>query len=477
MRRLSLRTKLTLLYTAMMTAVVCVILALLFSLSGKELLAGVQNRLEQEVAQAGGDIEYGDGILEFDSDMMDLEYGIYLSVYGPDGTMLYGRIPYDFDNSVPFEDGSIRRFSAADGDYYLMDLYYRVEGYGLVVIRGITSITEAEGSYLMIVRLAVILLPLAAALTAGLGYFMTGRTLRPVAQITETVRKILKDRDLSRRIGLGEGRDEIYRMAATFDQLLEQVESSLKREQQFTSDVSHELRTPVAAMLLVCEDLLERGELGTEERESVEMLYQKTRYLSQMISQLLMLSRADQGRERLVMEQVDFSELTAMAAEEAREAGREKNIRVYDRIQPGLSMEGDETLLIRLWMNLLENAVNYGKEGGHIWLSLEKEGNGIRGRIRDDGIGIRSEDLPHIWERFFQADASRTRQDSSGLGLSMVQWIVKVHHGHIQADSRYGQGTEFTFWFPAGPEGGNTEDQQKVSEESFREAGRRRKKR
>lgn len=471
MKRLSLRTKLTLLYTAMMTAVVCVILALLFSLSGKELLAGVQNRLEQEVAQAGGDIEYEDGVLEFDSDIMDLEYGIYLSVYGSDGTMLYGRIPYDFDNSVLFEDGSIRRLSAAGTEYYLMDLYYRVEGYGMVVIRGITSITEAERSYLEIIRLAVILLPLAAALTAGLGYFMTGRTLRPVARITGTVQQILKDRDLSRRIGLGEGRDEIYRMAATFDQLLEQVEASLKREQQFTSDVSHELRTPVASMLLACEELLEQGQLGKEERESVEILYQKARYLSQMISQLLLLSRADQGRERLVMEPLDFSELTAMAAEEARDAGSEKKIQVYDRIQPGLTMVGDETLLIRLWMNLLNNAVSYGKEGGHIWLSLEKDGEDIRGQVRDDGIGIRREDLPHIWERFFQADAARTRQDSSGLGLSMVQWIVKAHHGRIRADSRLGEGTVFTFWFPADPDREAQGESRKAPQERFGDTG------
>ena len=341
----------------------------------------------------------------------------------------------------------------------------------MVVIRGITSITEAERSYLAIIRLAVILLPLAAALTAGLGYFMTGRTLRPVARITGTVQQILKDRDLSRRIGLGEGRDEIYRMAATFDQLLEQVEASLKREQQFTSDVSHELRTPVASMLLACEELLEQGQLGKEERESVEILYQKARYLSQMISQLLLLSRADQGRERLVMEPLDFSELTAMAAEEARDAGSEKKIQVYDRIQPGLTMVGDETLLIRLWMNLLNNAVSYGKEGGHIWLSLEKDGEDIRGQVRDDGIGIRREDLPHIWERFFQADAARTRQDSSGLGLSMVQWIVKAHHGRIRADSRLGEGTVFTFWFPADPDREAQGESRKAPQERFGDTG------
>ena len=130
MRRLSLKVKLTLLYTLLMMAMVCGILALLFSLSSQEVLTGVQARLEQEVANTVDNIEYEDGSLEFDSDIMDLEYGIYLSVYDAQGVMLYGRIPYDFDNSVTFEDGSVRRFQTETVSYYVMDMYCRVDGYG-----------------------------------------------------------------------------------------------------------------------------------------------------------------------------------------------------------------------------------------------------------------------------------------------------------------------------------------------------------
>ena len=448
MRRLSLKVKLTLLYTLLMMAMVCGILALLFSLSSQEVLTGVQARLEQEVANTVDNIEYEDGSLEFDSDIMDLEYGIYLSVYDAQGVMLYGRIPYDFDNSVTFEDGSIRRFQTETVSYYVMDMYCRVDGYGMLVIRGVTSITEAESSFRITIRLAVVLLPLLVVLTAVMGYFMTGRTLRPVKRITETVRKIQKDGDLSRRICLGSGRDEIYRMAATFDELLEQVESGLKREQQFTSDVSHELRTPVAAMLLQCEDLLRDPALDGEAREGLQMLRRKLRYLSQMISQLLLLSRADQGREKLSMEVLNFSELAQMAAETAREQAEEKEITVLAAIQPDIFIFGDETLLIRFWMNLLNNAVSYGRQNGHIWIDLKKENGAVWGSVRDDGIGISQEDLPRIWERFFQADPSRTSQESSGLGLSMVQWIVKAHRGSIQVQSRLGEGREFVFRFP-----------------------------
>ena len=292
------------------------------------------------------------------------------------------------------------------------------------------------------------LLPLIVAATAVMGYLMTRRALKPVGQITETVRKIQRDGDLSRRICLGDGRDEIYRMASTFDDMLEQVENGMKRERQFTSDVSHELRTPIAAMLLQCEELLSRRELTPETREGVEMLTRKTRYLSQMISQLLLLSRADQGRARLSLELLDFSELTAMAAEEAQDAGREKRITVQAQIEPGLWLRGDETLLIRMWMNLLSNSISYGKEGGHIWISLSQEERYVRAEVRDDGIGISPQDLPHIWERFYQADQARSREGSSGLGLAMVQWIVQAHSGSISVRSRPGEGTAFVFRLP-----------------------------
>lgn len=451
MKRLSLKVKLTLLYTALMTAVVCGVLAILFSLSGKEILSIVQNRLETTVSQAIEDIELDDGVLEFDSDLMNLEHGVYLSVYDADGILLYGKVPYGFDNSAVFEDGSIRQYSVNGASYYLMDVFYRIETYGSVVIRGIVSITEAEEGFLTTVRLAVVLLPLMVALTAVMGYLMTRRTLRPVSRITDTVREIRRDGDLSRRIDLGEGKDEIYRMAATFDQMLEQVDESMKREQQFTSDVSHELRTPVAAMMLQCDELLERGDLDPQARAGIQMLSCKTRYLSTMISQLLFLTRADQGREKLAMEIVDFSELTAMACEEAAESAQESQngITVESRIEDGIFLCGDETLLIRFWMNLLNNAITYGNPGGHIWITLKEEEDRAVGEIIDDGIGIGEKDLPHIWERFYQADPSRTGESSSGLGLSMVKWIVKAHNGEITVTSRPGEGTVFSFWFPA----------------------------
>ncbi|MFR8033951.1 MAG: sensor histidine kinase [Lachnospiraceae bacterium] len=448
-KKLSLKAKLTLLYTTLMAAVVCAALVLLFSVSNQEILSTVQRKLRDRVAEATEDVTYRNRDLHFDSDLMELKDNVYLSLYDTNGVLLYGKIPYGFDQTTQFQDGNLREVASGNVRYYVMDMSSLVDGYGDILIRGITSVAEAEGNFKAILRAAFIVFPLIVVFAALLGYGMTKRTLAPVKKITETVQDIRRKSDFSRRIHLGEGKDEIYTLAATFDGMLDQVESSIQREQQFTSDVSHELRTPIAVILMQCDALLERKDLDSQIREEIGVIQKKTAALSQMVSQLLILSRADQGREKLVMEQQDLSELLEITSEEAKERAAEKNIAVYTDIQPNVMKKGDETLLIRMWMNLLNNAVSYGKEGGHIWIHLSQTADCITAVIRDDGIGIGKEDLPRIWDRFYQADPSRSGSESSGLGLSMVQWIVKVHGGTIQADSELGTGTIFTIRFPA----------------------------
>lgn len=448
MKNLSLKQKLTILYTILMTINICAVLAVLFSLSNREILSSVQNRLRESVAGAFDDIEMDDGKLDFDSDILELENGVYLSVYDMEGRLLYGKIPYGFDQSMTFQDGLVRRQKAEQVEYYVLDMSYAPEENMNLMVRGIISITDAEESFRITLRLALICLPLLVILTAVLGYFMTRRTLRPIAHITETVRTIQEEEDLSRRINLGEGRDEIYRLAATFDKMLGQIEDSMKREKQFTSDVSHELRTPLSVILMQCDSLLSHDSLPDEILEEITVIQRKAGGLSRMVSQLLLLSRADQGREKVTMETLDFSGLSEMAAAEMAVMAEEKGIRLETNISPGVMLYGDETLLIRLWLNLLQNAVTYGKEGGCIYMSLQEEGEAVTGSVKDDGIGISAEDLPHIWERFYRADSSRNDVGSSGLGLSMVQWIINVHNGTIQAVSEPGRGSTFTFCFP-----------------------------
>lgn len=448
MKRLSLKLKLTLLYSFFMTLLTCAALAILFSLSNKEILASTQNTLKKQLHESLKDIEWEDGSFDLDSDFYNLDGGVYLSLYTENGDFLFGRIPYGFSLHPDFSDGQIQTLSDAEKQWYIYDLSYRLNGYGLVFVRGISSVTDAESSFRITLRFAVIVLPLLVVLTAVIGYLFTRRTLRPVRRITETVRQIQGDQDLSRRVELGKGKDEIYQLADTFDQLLTKIESAFQREQQLTSDVSHELRTPVTVILAQCDAILSDASLPAEQRVSIGLIQKKAQNMAQMISQLLLLSRADQGRQQLQPELLNLSELTEMVCEEQAMLSEKKKIAITTQIEPDLFVKVDETFYIRMLVNLISNAISYGKAGGHILVSCYEQSGFFVGQVEDDGIGIAAEDLPHIWERFYRVDSSRSASGHSGLGLSMVKWIVEAHGGTISVKSSPGEGSIFTFLLP-----------------------------
>ena len=190
---------------------------------------------------------------------------------------------------------------------------------------------------------------------------------------------------------------------------------------------------------------------GLDSDVAQQIFRRKAAGMSDMISQLLFLSRADQGRQPIHRERLDLSELTEMIVEEqqmlADSAGR--GIRVESRISPGVEADADETLYIRMVSNLLSNAVRYSHDGGKVEVILEERDGEVRGRVKDHGVGIAAEDLPRVWERFYRADSSRTETSHSGLGLSMVRWIAHAHGGDVSVASEAGKGSEFAFYFPA----------------------------
>lgn len=449
MRRLPLRWKLTILYTLFMIVLTAGMLGVLFSLSSSSIASTVESELEEKVFKAFEDVEMEDGRLHVDPDLSEVEDGVYLSVYDKSHTLLGGRIPYDFTEKTALSQG-LKKITASGVRWYVLDAPAVMDGFGEIYVRGIASVTKAESSLGVTLRLSLILFPVMVLLMSAFGYFFSGRALRPVVRITATAREIYEQEDLSKRIGLTKGKDEIHQLAETFDQMLEKLETAFEREKQFTSDASHELRTPVTVILSQCEYLLEEGNLSEEERMSVEAIQRKAQSMARMISQLLFLSRADQDRQALQKERLDLSMLTELVSEEQQELARDRGVCISTEIQPGISGYADETLFIRIWMNLIGNAVAYGREGGWVKVGLSEKNGRLYGRVQDNGIGISEEHLEKIWERFYQVDGSRGGQQNagSGLGLPMVKWIVEAHGGKIQAVSEYGKGSEFSFSFP-----------------------------
>nr|WP_138304612.1 MULTISPECIES: ATP-binding protein [Eubacteriales] len=448
MKRWSIKLKLTCLYGGFMLLLIVAALAILFSLSTQEVLSSVQSDLKEQVQGSVEELEEEDGKLEVDSDFYTMENGVYLSVYSVDGDFLYGRIPAGFGGQPDFEHDILRTVREGQETFYVFDMEQRIQGYGSVYIRGITSVTRAENSFTVTLRFALILLPGLAVVMILLSYFFVRRALLPVRRITDTVKEIREEEDLSRRVDLPDGKDEIYHLADTFDQLLAELQEAFARERQFTSDVSHELRTPAAVILLQSEELLADPSLSEEQREQLEAIRRKARDMSSMISQLLLLSRADQGRQALQKESLDISELTQMTAEEQQLLAQEWHISIETDIEPGIVMEADESFFIRLLVNLISNSISYGREGGTTKVSLRREGKMAVLAVADNGQGIEEKDLPRIWDRFYRADASRSDAGHSGLGLSIVKWIALEHGGEVAVESEKGKGSVFTCRFP-----------------------------
>lgn len=214
------------------------------------------------------------------------------------------------------------------------------------------------------------------------------------------------------------------------------------------SDVSHELRTPVAVIISQCEYLLENENLSAEDKEEITVILRQAKRMSKLTSEMLMIARNEQGEQHL-MEKLDFGLLSELVIEELQTKAQEKNIEITLQKQDDLFMNGDQTLILRMMMNLITNAINYGKTNGHIHIILKVENDQIVGEVKDDGIGISEEHLNKIWERFYRIDKSRSRENGgTGLGLSMVRWIVNLHNGTIHVESIEDIGTSFIFRFP-----------------------------
>lgn len=454
MKKLSIKIKITLWYTLFMTLLVILSLGLLLSVSNIRVLSSTGNRLKSTVIKSFKEIAYDQGSLKFDDDFtaLGIEEGIYLSVYDTAGDFLYGRLPSYYNGTASLIMDELQQEYDFYTQWYIYDYFMVLEGYGPLWVRGITSQTSTERMMVTLLRISLIIFPFFLLVISIGGYLIIRRALSPLDKVTATAFAISQGNDLTRRIRLKEGKDEVHRLAHTFDYMMERLKAAFEREKQFTSDVSHELRTPTAVILSQCEYALSETTSAEEQINSLNIIRNQAKKMSGLISQLLTLARADSGRLLLTKEDINLSQLAEVICEEQQELAVSKKIRIEQKIEPDLHLSCDETMMIRFFINLLNNAVTYGKEGGHILVVLTRSTNGIEGSIHDDGIGIAPEHLPHIWERFYQADSSRSSQNkesqSAGLGLPMVKWIVEAHGGNIRVESTPGVGTAFLFSFP-----------------------------
>ena len=447
MKRLSITLRVTLLYTLFMVLLTGLSLGFLFHAGAQSRRQTTLDRMQTMAEASRKELEAKDGELEIDRDLEAFDDGVYLSLYDTAGVPLYGFVPREFDNSVIFDDGSLRTVESGGHSWYLYDEQITVEDYGPVWVRSIAAADAFNSTLGTLGKTALLVLPVFVVLAAVCGYLLTRRAFAPVRQITQTAREIGEGGDLSRRIGLTGRKDEIHTLAAEFDAMFARLEQAFDREKQFTDDASHELRTPTAVILSQSEYALQNTHPQGETRAALESIHTQAARMAALLSQLLMLARADKGRQVVQREPVDLSELVEMVAETEAEQAEARNITVQTELEPGVTVQGDETLLMRLLINLTENAIRYGRPGGQVKLTLRRQDGEAVGTVEDDGIGIAPEDLDKIWQRFWQADPARSG-GGAGLGLSMVRWIAQAHGGRVTVQSEPGKGSIFTFFLP-----------------------------
>ena len=323
----------------------------------------------------------------------------------------------------------------------------RAHGKPVGGIEVVSSLAEADRA-LDNVRLALFFgLPIALLLTVLGGWLLAGRALEPVEEITSAARSISAT-DLSRRINLGR-QDELGRLAGTFDEMIGRLEQAFHEQRRLAADVSHELRSPLAIVEAQVSLALRRARAAGDYRAALENVQEEVDHMSAMVNQLLLLARADAGEEPVAREEIDLAAQVRAVVELVEPLAADKGLTLRMEARETILVNGDAGRLRQLLLNLLTNAFAHTPAGGIVTVTLAAEDERAVLTVGDNGEGIAADDLPHIFERFYRADRARRRDaGNSGLGLSIVSWIVEAHGGTIDVASAPGQGTTFTVGLP-----------------------------
>ena len=290
--------------------------------------------------------------------------------------------------------------------------------------------------------------PLIVIVAGGGGYFIAAQALASIDKITRTARNISANQ-LSARLNLPETDDEVGRLVGTFDSMLARLDDAFRRERQFTADASHELRTPLSAIQTIIGSTLARQRDAAEYEQALLDLGNEVERMSALTDGLLDLARHDAARQPAKFDRVDLSLVLKDVVDSFLPLAEEKGLRLIDAVPDhGLILMGDRDGLIRLFVNLIDNAIRYTNQGSITLSAQPKEDRGLTVTVSDTGIGIPAEHLLRVFDRFYRVDGSRSK-NGTGLGLAIARNIARAHGGDITAESEVGQGSTFVVQLPA----------------------------
>ena len=438
-KRLSIKTRVTLWYTTLLAVLVGLVAAAVLVMSDSMEEMQAKKILENAVNHAADLLVYDGTDVTFLEPVDTYEGGIYLLFYDEKYQFLDGSWP----NGIDAANHAFQAVRQGNTTYYVYDHLLEFESGG-VWIRGIYEAIGTQFILDSVVRVILIVLPTLVVLAALGGWLITRNAFRVVDELRQQADSISGGQDLSRRIPVNGERDELYHLAGTLNRMFDRLEDSFQAEQQFISDVSHELRTPTAVILAECQYAL--GAEQAEQTAALEVIQRQGKRMSRMTEEMLTLSRMEQGQTQLAREETDLTELVEVICEDQQELLPE-HLTLRWELEP-VTAEVHQDMMIRLVINLLNNAVRYAKS--EILVTLTCHHDTVTLTVADDGVGIEPEHQKRIFQRFYQVDGARARKSGGlGLGLAMCDQIIRQHGGRISVESTPGEGSRFFVTFPA----------------------------
>ncbi len=309
-------------------------------------------------------------------------------------------------------------------------------------------LASVDESMHTIILLLLLCTPLALLFSAYGSYWLAGRAFRPIHRLTNVAHEI-GARDLHQRVPIPYAHDEVRELALIFNQMIGRLEQAFNQQRRFVADASHELRTPVSVIRSITDVALSQPSAPEEYVLVLKEINAESERLGKLINDLLALARADEGLVRFDHDTVQLDLLTSDVVDSMEALAAERNITLTVGELHAATILGDAARLIQVIMSLVDNALTYTNAGGSVTLSVKTTKTHALLITRDTGIGIALKDQPHIFERFYRADPARSRAaGGSGLGLSIVDWVIRAHDGSVSVESQSGQGSTFTIMLP-----------------------------